>query len=277
MAANERRGDTYGRSSVGAPGWNRTNDTRFRRAVLYPLSYWGTTERRTTLSGMLAAVTDAGEATTTIPIVDTTPSPPPGNDADVAAAGDARVSNFELFFDLVFVFALTRVTELVARDASWTSLGRSVLIFAVLWWAWGAYAWLTNAMPTDRPVPRLVVLAAMAAMLVVALAVPSAFGDSSVAFALAYLVVMLLHDILFAVAADDLAKARPAIMRLGATNLAGALLLLGAGFSSEPASPTAASRRRCGWRPSPSPTPARTSPAWPGSRPARATSPSATA
>jgi low temperature requirement protein LtrA len=167
-------------------------------------------------------VIEAGEATTIT------------SGDDDRANRDPRVSTFELFFDLVFVFALTRVTESLARDPSWSTLGQGVLIFAVLWWAWGAYAWLTNAMPTDEMVPRLVVLAAMAAMLVVALAVPTAFdvdaGDSSLAFALGYLVVIVLHDVLFAVAADDLASARPAIMRLGATNLAGALLLLGAAF-----------------------------------------------
>lgn len=158
---------------------------------------------------------------------------PPIDEAPTAAAppDDMRVSNFELFFDLVFVFALTRITEKVAEEPSWSELGRGVLIFAVLWWAWGAYAWLTNAMPTDRMVPRLVVLGSMAAMLVVALAVPTAFDVSSTAFAFGYLVVIVLHDVLYAVAADDLANARRAIMRLGATNLAGALLLVGASYA----------------------------------------------
>jgi low temperature requirement protein LtrA len=153
-------------------------------------------------------VNDPGEAptdtraTAPIPIVAADDDLDVGSDEQAAEDGrDPRVSTFELFFDLVFVFALTRVTESLADDPSWTTLGRGVLIFAMLWWVWGAYAWLTNAMPTDEMVPRLVMLAAMAAMLVAALAVPTAFDDSSMAFALGYLVVIVLHDALFAVAA----------------------------------------------------------------------------
>src|SRR5215216_7004943 len=106
---------------------------------------------------------------------------------------ETRVSSFELFFDLVFVFAFTQVTASLAHDATWAGLGQGVLVFLMLWWAWGAYAWLTNAVPTDQVAPRLVILAAMAAMLVVALAVPTAFDDSGPAFGLAYMVVMILH------------------------------------------------------------------------------------
>ena len=63
-------------------------------------------------------------------------------------ADPRRVSSFELFFDLVFVFALTQVTASVAHDLTWSGLAHGLLILLVLWWAWGSYAWLTNAVPT---------------------------------------------------------------------------------------------------------------------------------
>jgi low temperature requirement protein LtrA len=149
---------------------------------------------------------------------------------------DERVSNFELFFDLVFVFAFTQVTASVAHEATWSGLGRGVLIFAMLWWAWGAYAWLTNTVPTDEVAPRITILAAMSAMLVVALAVPDAFDASGEAFGLAYALVMILHLVLFSVAnaTGDRAMTQRAILRLGWTNLAGAAALIVAGFADGP-------------------------------------------
>jgi low temperature requirement protein LtrA len=146
---------------------------------------------------------------------------------------ETRVSSFELFFDLVFVFAFTQVTASVAHDPTWAGLGHGVLAFAMLWWAWGAYAWLTNTVPTDQVAPRLVILAAMASMLVVALAVPGAFDDSGPAFGIAYMVVMVLHAALFALASatGDPEVTRRAIMRLAATNLPAAAVLIVAGFA----------------------------------------------
>jgi len=146
-------------------------------------------------------------------------------------ADPRRVSSFELFFDLVFVFALTQVTASVAHDLTWSGLAHGLLILLVLWWAWGSYAWLTNAVPTEGGA-RLVVLAAMAAMLVVALAVPTAFDGSGPAFALAYLVVMALHTLLFAVAGERRLETRRAIARLVPTNFTPALVLLVAGYTS---------------------------------------------
>jgi len=146
---------------------------------------------------------------------------------------ETRVSSFELFFDLVFVFAFTQVTASVAHEPTWAALGHGVLAFAMLWWAWGAYAWLTNTVPTDQVAPRLVILAAMASMLVVALAVPGAFDDSGPAFGIAYMVVMVLHAALFALASatGDPEQTRRAILHLAATNLLAAAVLIVAGFA----------------------------------------------
>jgi len=144
---------------------------------------------------------------------------------------EARVSTLELFFDLVFVFAITQITGAISHESTAVGLVRGVLVFAVLWWAWGAYAWLTNTVDTGATAPRLVLLAGMAATLVTALAVPSAWGDGGVAFALGYLVVMVLHAALFALAGENPEATRRAILRLAPTNLGAALLLVGAGLS----------------------------------------------
>ena len=64
--------------------------------------------------------------------------------------GEKRVSPLELFFDLVFVFALTQVTALMADKPTWTGLGEGMLVLAALWWAWGAYSWLTNYIAADE-------------------------------------------------------------------------------------------------------------------------------
>ena len=89
-------------------------------------------------------------------------------------SSEVRVSTIELFFDLVFVFAVTQLTSLLVGEPTVAGLGRVVLIFGNLWWIYGGYAWLTNAVPPREPVLRLLMLAGMGGFLVVALAIPTA-------------------------------------------------------------------------------------------------------
>lgn len=137
---------------------------------------------------------------------------------------------FELFFDLVFVFSLTQVTRLVIEHPDLQGVLRGMLVLALLWWAWGAYAWLTNAVDTDSPSSRLVILTSMGCMLVVAVAVPQASGRDALAFALGYLVVRVLHVLLFAVAGG---ANRAAILKLAPGNLAASILLIIGVFTSD--------------------------------------------
>src|SRR5438477_5610209 len=111
-----------------------------------------------------------------------------------------RVTPLELFFDLVVVFAITQVTGFLSHDPSWGGLLRGLLLLSALWWAWAAYAWLTNTLDPEEGAVRLAMLAAIAAMLIVSLAAPRAFGDDAVIFGLAYLVVRVLHLVLFGIA-----------------------------------------------------------------------------
>src|SRR4030095_13193053 len=96
--------------------------------------------------------------------------------------GEQRVTPLELFFDLVFVFALTQVTGFLAANETGEGLLRGALLFAALWWAWAAYAWLTNTLDPEEGAVRLAVFATTGAMLIVALATPSAFGDEALVF-----------------------------------------------------------------------------------------------
>src|SRR5689334_15203899 len=104
----------------------------------------------------------------------------------MATAEEKRVAPLELFFDLVFVFAITQVTALMAHHPGWEGLGRGMLVLAALWWAWAAFAWLTNYVAAEEDRERLLMLAVMGAFLITALAAPAAFGDHALLFALAY-------------------------------------------------------------------------------------------
>jgi low temperature requirement protein LtrA len=144
---------------------------------------------------------------------------------------EQRVTPLELFFDLVFVFALTQVTGFLADHLSWTGMLQGAALLVVLWWAWGGYVWLTNAVPAEEVIPaRLVILIAMAAMLVASLAVPDAFGEYGVLFGLSYFVVRLLHVLLFVLATGVPSEAHQAMLRLAPGFLGAPALLIPAGF-----------------------------------------------
>jgi low temperature requirement protein LtrA len=149
------------------------------------------------------------------------------SDGEAAARG---VTPLELFFDLVFVFAITQVTRLLTADPHWVGLLRALLLLAVLWWAWSAYAWLTNTLDPDEGGVRVAMLAAIAAMLIVSLAAPRAFGRDGVMFAVAYIVVRAFHLVLYALAGRDDRDLRRAVLRVVPTVALGGALLVLAGF-----------------------------------------------
>jgi low temperature requirement protein LtrA len=114
-----------------------------------------------------------------------------------------RVTPLELFFDLVFVLALTQCTALMAADSTGAGLGKGLLVLGVLWWSWVGYAWLTSVIDPEEGGVRIAMFAAMAALLVVALAVPDAFGDDALLLACAYGVVRAAHIALMVLASRD--------------------------------------------------------------------------
>jgi low temperature requirement protein LtrA len=140
------------------------------------------------------------------------------------------VTPLELYFDLVFVFGFTQVTTVLSNNPTWSGLGHGLLILAALWWAWAAYAWLTNTVDPGVGVVWGAVLVAMGAMFVAALAVPDAFGPHGVVFGVAFLIVNVMYHTLYALAARGDRDLLTAILRIAPSGLAGAALILAAGF-----------------------------------------------
>jgi low temperature requirement protein LtrA len=145
-------------------------------------------------------------------------------------SGEERVTPLELFFDLVFVFALTQVTGLVSAKPTWAGLAQGLLVLGVLWWAWAAYAWLTNTVNPEEGVVRLAMFGAMAAMLIASLAVPGAFGDDALIFACAYAAVRAAHLVLYALAGRGDPDLLGAVARLVPSSAIAAALLVAAAF-----------------------------------------------
>lgn len=134
-----------------------------------------------------------------------------------------RVTTLELFFDLVFVFAVTQLTNVLVYELNPLGAAQIVLMFGVLWWMYSGYAWLTNMMAPNTATRRLIILVGMGGFFMVALATPTAFKDGGVVWGLGYLVLVLAHVVLFA-------QGNPNILRVLPANLLAAVLIITAGF-----------------------------------------------
>ncbi|HEY5815623.1 MAG TPA: low temperature requirement protein A [Solirubrobacterales bacterium] len=142
-----------------------------------------------------------------------------------------RVTPLELFFDLVFVLAITQCTSLMAHDPTWEGLAQGLLVLGMLWWSWTGYAWLTSVLDPEEGAVRLVMFGAMAALLLVSICVPEAFGDLALAFALIYGVVRAAHIALFMLASPEDDGLRHSVLALATSSaLAVALLALASLF-----------------------------------------------
>jgi low temperature requirement protein LtrA len=143
---------------------------------------------------------------------------------------EERVTPLELFFDLVFVLAITQCTALMAAEPTWVGLLRGLAVLAVLWWSWCAYAWLTSVVEPEEGGVRLAMFGAMAGLLVAALCVPGAFDDSALIFACAYGVVRIAHIALYVLASSDDPGLRRSVMMLAASTAISVGLLTTAAF-----------------------------------------------
>ena len=142
-----------------------------------------------------------------------------------------RVTPLELFFDLVFVLALTQCTALMAGNPTWEGLAQGLLVLGVLWWSWVGYAWLTSVVDPEEGVVRLTILAAMAGLLVAALCVPHAFEDLALLFAGCYAAVRSAQIVLFVVASRDDPGLRHSVWGLAVSTAIGVGLLVAASFA----------------------------------------------
>src|SRR5512132_2216835 len=139
---------------------------------------------------------------------------------------ELRVSSIELFFDLVFVFTITQLTALLAAKPNGEALAQVVLMLSAIWWMYGAFAWLTNAVPPDRTALRLPLLGGMLAFFAISLAIPTAFTENGVVFACAYLVVIAVHTVLYMQSASWTVAGVWSFARMNV--VAGMLILVGA-------------------------------------------------
>jgi low temperature requirement protein LtrA len=144
---------------------------------------------------------------------------------------EERVTPLELFFDLVFVLALTQCTALMADNPTWEGLAQGLLVLGMLWWSWVGYSWFTSVVDPEEGIVRFAIFGAMAALLVVALCVPEAFGDLGLLFACAYALVRGGQLILFVVASRDDPELRRSVVGLAIGTATGVSLLIAASFA----------------------------------------------
>jgi low temperature requirement protein LtrA len=103
-----------------------------------------------------------------------------------ASQDQQRTTNLELFYDLVFVFAVTQVSHLLLDNLSFTGAAKSALVLLVVWWAWNYTTWVTNELDPDSDAVRLLLLGIMLASLLLAVSIPHAFGGHALLFAGSY-------------------------------------------------------------------------------------------
>ena len=155
----------------------------------------------------------------------------PGRIRAVRRDGE-QVTPLELFFDLVFVLALTQCTTVIVQRPAWAGVGQGLLLLGLLWWAWVGYAWLTSVVDPEEGAVRLVMFAAMAAFLVTALAVPDAFADEGMTFVVAFALVRVAHIALFFLASRDEPDLRRSVLGLAASTAVGVGFLLAGALAS---------------------------------------------
>jgi low temperature requirement protein LtrA len=146
---------------------------------------------------------------------------------------DERVAPLELFFDLVFVLALTQCTAFMADVPTVEGVTQAMLVLAVLWWAWIGYAWLTSVVDPETVLVRVTMAVAMAAFLVAAISVPGAFGGAAVTFAVAYATVRVGQIVLFVLASGDDPELRASVLTLAASTAISTSLLLAAAATDD--------------------------------------------
>jgi low temperature requirement protein LtrA len=136
----------------------------------------------------------------------------------------------ELFFDLVFVLAITQCTTLMSHNTSWEGLGHGMLILALLWWSWVGYAWLTSVVDPEEGGVRMALFAAMAGFLIAAICIPEAFGSLETQFAVAYGAVRFAQIFLLAIAGREDPTFRRSVTGLGVGTAVGVALLIAGSF-----------------------------------------------
>ncbi len=164
----------------------------------------------------------------------TSSSPRPRLGVTTGNEGD-RVTTLELFFDLVFVFAFTQVTGLMAHGDPPRSLLQGFTILSLLWWAWSSYAWLANQARANRGLLRAAFVVAMTAMFVICLAIPEAFDEvpggvpAAATLVFCYAVVRCAHLSVYLAAAGGDTALRRRLIVTAATSVVPTVAILAVG------------------------------------------------
>ncbi|TFW00337.1 low temperature requirement protein A [Leifsonia flava] len=138
--------------------------------------------------------------------------------AETSREGD-RVTTLELFFDLVYVFAFTQVTQLMSHGHSAESVLQGLAVLALIWWSWTSFAWLTNQAHADHGVVRVGIMLAIAIMFIVSLVIPESFDDlegglfAPMVFVVGITLVSIVHAVVYWIAAGTDAALRRQILR----------------------------------------------------------------
>ena len=145
---------------------------------------------------------------------------------------ERRTAPVELLWDLVFVFAITQLTTLLWRGLTWAGFGRTMLILALVWWAWSAFVWAANAQAEDSVTLRLCLLISSVSIFVSGLSVPHAFGGEGTLFAVTYAIVRFLHLALYLDASRRGNASWSSMAGFMVTITIGMVLLLAGSFAS---------------------------------------------
>ena len=157
--------------------------------------------------------------------------PPVAANAEETELAEHRTTPVELLWDLVFVFAVTEVSSLMSHDLTWGWFARSMLVLALVWWAWSAFVWAANAQNATSGTVRACLLISTAVIFITGLSVPGAFGRDGTVFAVSYAIVRFLHLALYADASRKGDASWSAIAGFAVTVAIGMALLIAGSFA----------------------------------------------
>ena len=154
-------------------------------------------------------------------------------DESTLALEEKSATTLELFFDLVFVFAITQVVSLVVHDLTWTGLFHATVILGILWWGWTNWTWVTNLVSLEPRMRKMVVLAAMLGVFIMAHAVPTSFEGDGLWLAVPYVLVSALSSTLMFLDARTSGADLAGFTRYAPLMLVGGVLLVAGAFFEE--------------------------------------------
>ncbi|MEQ4304841.1 low temperature requirement protein A [Plantactinospora sp. B6F1] len=147
---------------------------------------------------------------------------------------DARVTTIELFFDVVYVLAVTQLTELLLHRLHPAGVAGAAVLLLAIWWAWVDTAWITNWFDPDQPRVRVLLIALMGISLVMSSALPEAYGDRGLWFAAAYVALSVGRSLFVASALARRSELHRNFQRLLVWRTVSAPLWLAGGFAAGP-------------------------------------------